>query len=190
MNKERLLAFSDGVIAIIITVMVLSLNAPHGVALSALRPLIPAFLCYALSFLFLAIYWNNHHHLFQLVEHIHGRILWANMHLLFWLTLIPFATSWMGENSLAAGPVALYGVNLLCAALAYTILVRLLLAGHGTDSRLAAVIGKDSKGNISVAIYVAAILLAFVSPLSACALYFLVAVMWIIPDRRIEKVLP
>ncbi len=191
MDKNRLEAFSDGVIAIIITIMVLELKVPHdcGADLTALRPIIPAFLSYILSFVFLGIYWNNHHHLLQAVQKVNGPILWANMHLLFWLSLIPFTTAWMGENHFAAKPVALYGVVLLAAACAYFILVHTLLAHHGKNSVLASAIGSDFKGKISIIIYAAAIALTFVNSLYACALYILVAVIWLIPDRRIEKVL-
>ena len=189
MHKGRLEAFSDGVIAIIITIMVLEMKAPHGADFAALKPLFPVFLSYLMSFIYLGIYWNNHHHLFQAVKHIDGRILWANSHLLFWLSLIPFVTAWMGENQFAAFPVALYGGVLLSAAVAYFILVQVLLAHHGKDSLLAKAIGDDFKGKISLAIYLAAIALAFINPFLACALYILVAIIWLVPDRRIEKVL-
>ncbi len=187
MSKSRLEAFSDGVIAIIITIMVLELHPPHEAALAALRPLIPKAMSYALSFVFLGIYWNNHHHLLQTSSRVDGRVLWANLHLLFWLSLIPFATNWMGENDFAAWPVALYGAVLLMAGVAYFILARALIALHGKDSVLATAIGADVKGRISVVLYMAAIPLAFVQPLLACAVYVAVAVMWLIPDRRIEK---
>ena len=189
MSKGRLEAFSDGVIAILITIMVLALTVPHEATLAALRPLIPTFLSYALSFVFLGIYWNNHHHLFQATKRVDGRVLWANMHLLFWLSLIPFATAWMGENDFAHWPVALYGVVLLFAAMAYFILVRALIALHGSDSTLATALGGDVKGKASIGLYLAAIGLSFVSTGLACAVYVLVAVMWLIPDRRIEKTL-
>jgi uncharacterized membrane protein len=189
MSKGRMEAFSDGVMAIIITIMVLGLTPPQETTWVALVPQIPAFLSYALSFVFLGIYWNNHHHLLQAIKHVNGRILWANLHLLFWLSLIPFATAWMGENHFAAGPVALYGVILFCAAIAYLILTRALLTLHGRDSILAAALGRDFKGKISVVIYAVAISLAFVNPWLACMLYVLVAIMWLVPDRRIEKVL-
>jgi TMEM175 potassium channel family protein len=189
MSKGRLEAFSDGVIAIIITIMVLELKVPHSADLAALRSLIPVFLSYVLSFVFIGIYWNNHHHLLQAVRQVNGRILWANLHLLFWLSLIPFVTGWMGENHFAAWPVALYGVVLLLDAIAYFILTRVLVSYHGEDSPLAKAMGKDFKGKISPVFYVAAIPLAFVNSWLACALYVLVAIMWLIPDRRIEHVL-
>lgn len=187
MSKQRLEAFSDAVIAIIITIMVLEMKVPHGTDLESLRPLIPVFLSYVLSFVFLGIYWNNHHHLLQAVKQVNGRILWANMHLLFWLSLTPFVTGWMGENHFAARPVALYGTVLLFAAIAYFILVKSLLAHHGSDSALAKALGSDFKGKISIVFYVAAIPLAFVYSLLACGLYVLVAIIWLIPDPRIEK---
>jgi uncharacterized membrane protein len=189
MSKNRMEAFSDGVIAIIITVMVLELRTPHGVGLADLRPLIPVFLSYVLSYIFLGIYWSNHHHLLHAIAHVDGRILWANLHLLFWLSLIPFVTAWMGENHFAAWPVALYGVVLLLAAIAYFILTRTLIALHGRESVLATAVGRDRKGKVSIVLYLAAIPLAFVSPWISCALYVLVAIMWLIPDRRIEKTL-
>jgi uncharacterized membrane protein len=189
MHKGRLEAFSDGVIAIIITIMVLEMRSPHGAELEALKPLIPVFLSYVLSFIYLGIYWNNHHHLLQAAKHVDGRILWANMHLLFWLSLIPFVTGWMGENHFASAPVMLYGVVLFCAAISYTILVRALLARHGKDSILSAAIGKDFKGNISIVMYAAAIAMAFKCPAVSCILYALVALMWLVPDTRIEKVI-
>ncbi len=180
-------AFSDGVIAILITIMVLALRVPHGTGLPALRPLTPVLLSYVLSFTILGIYWNNHHHLLQAIEMVNGRVLWANLHLLFWLSLLPFGTSWMGENNFAAWPVALYGVILLMAAIAYFILTRALLTLHGRESVLATAIGRDVKGKISMAFYIVAIPLAFLRPWIACALYILVAVLWLVPDRRIEK---
>ena len=189
MSKGRLEAFSDGVIAILITIMVLELRPPAGTDLAALLPLTPIFLSYVLSFVYLAIYWNNHHHLFQAVQRVNGRVLWANLHLLFWLSLIPFVTAWMGENNFAAWPVALYGGVLLLAACAYFLLVRSLLSLHGQDSTLAAALGSDFKGKISIVIYAIAVLLAFIMPLLSCALYVSVAVIWFIPDRRIEKVI-
>ena len=187
MTKGRLEAFSDGVLAIIITIMVLEFEIPHEPNLAALAPLAPKFLSYVLSFVFLGIYWNNHHHLWQIVKGVNGSILWANLHLLFWLTLIPFATAWMGENNFSTIPVALYGVILWLSALAYYIMVRTLMAHHGDDSLLAAAIGRDVKGLRSLYIYTAAFPLAFVSPMIALALYVTVAIMWLIPDRRIEN---
>jgi uncharacterized membrane protein len=187
MGKGRLEAFSDGVIAIIITIMVLELKVPHGIDLAALRPLIPVFLSYVLSFIYIGIYWNNHHHLLQATRHVNGYVLWANLHLLFWLSLIPFVTGWMGENHFAALPVALYGVVLLFAAIAYFILTRILISHHGKDSVLATAVGNDFKGKISVVFYAMAIALAFVNSWIACALYVLVAIMWLLPDRRIER---
>jgi uncharacterized membrane protein len=189
MTKGRLEAFSDGVIAIIITIMVLELKTPHESELAALSPLIPTFLSYVLSFVNVGIYWNNHHHLFQAVQQVNGRTLWANLHLLFWLSLFPFATAWMGENHFASLPVAFYGVVLLFAAIAYFILTRTLIYHHGKDSTLANALGRDFKGKVSVLIYAVAIPLAFAKPWLACALYILVAVMWLIPDRRLEKTL-
>ncbi len=187
MGSGRLEAFSDGVLAIIITIMVLELKVPHGADLSAMRPLVPIFLSYVLSFIFVGIYWSNHHHLLHASRRVDGRILWANLHLLFWLSLIPFVTGWMGENHFAALPVAFYGTVLLCAAIAYFILTRALIAHHGRDSALAKAMGKDFKGKASVVFYVVAIPLAFVNPWLSCALYVLVAIMWLIPDRRIER---
>lgn len=187
MTKGRMEAFSDGVIAIIITIMVLEMKVPHGSELTALQPLIPVFLSYVLSFAYLGIYWNNHHHLLQAINHVNGQTLLANLHLLFWLSIIPFVTGWMGENNFAPWPVALYGVVLWFAAVAYFILVRVLIALHGSNSKLATAVGSDFKGKISVVFYSMAVLLAFFSPLISCALYVLVAIMWIIPDRRIEK---
>ncbi|HKZ86866.1 MAG TPA: TMEM175 family protein [Anaerolineae bacterium] len=189
MSKGRMEAFSDGVLAIIITIMVLELTIPHEADLAALSPLLPVFLSYVLSFVFLGIYWNNHHHLLQAIRHVDGRVLWANLHLLFWLSLIPFVTGWMGETQFATGPVALYGIVLLLAAVAYLILTRALIALHGRDSVLATALGRDVKGKASVVLYLVAIPLAFVSAGLACVVYVLVAVLWLIPDRRIEKTL-
>jgi len=189
MGKGRLEAFSDGVIAILITIMVLELKIPHEANLAALRPLIPVFLSYVLSFIYLGIYWNNHHHLLQAVRKVNGNVLWANLHLLFWLSLVPFVTGWTGENNFAALPVAFYGIVLLCAAIAYYILSRVLITNHGKDSTLAVAIGKDFKGKISVVIYALGIGLSFINSWLAFLLYVLVAIMWLIPDRRIEKVL-
>jgi uncharacterized membrane protein len=180
-------AFSDGVLAIIITIMVLELKVPHGADLAAVRPLVPVFLSYVLSFIFVGIYWSNHHHLLQAIRHVDGRILWANLHLLFWLSLIPFVTGWMGENHFAALPVAFYGIVLLAAAIAYFILTHALISHHGRDSALAKAMGKDFKGKVSVVLYAVAIPLSFVNSWLACALYVLVAIMWLIPDRRIER---
>ena len=189
MNKGRLEAFSDGVIAIIITIMVLELKVPHEVDLAALRPLIPVFLSYVLSFIYLGIYWNNHHHMLQAVRQVNGNILWANMHLLFWLSLIPFVTAWTGESLFATVPVAIYGVVLLMSGLAYYILSRVLVSYHGKESTLAIAIGRDFKGKISVVIYAVAVLLSLVNSWLAFLLYVSVAIMWLIPDRRIEKTL-
>jgi uncharacterized membrane protein len=182
-------AFSDGVLAVIITIMVLELRAPHGADLTSLRPLVPIFLSYVLSFIFLGIYWSNHHHLLQAIQHVNGPILWANLHLLFWLSLIPFVTNWMGENHFASWPAALYGVVLLGAAIAYFILARTLVSLHGKESTIAIALGRDFKGKISMVIYALAIPLSFVRSWLACALYVFVAVMWLVPDRRIEKTL-
>jgi len=189
MSKDRLEAFSDGVIAIIITIMVLELRAPQQASWTALVPLLPVFLSYVLSFVFLGIYWNNHHHLLQAIERVDGQVLWANMHLLFWLSFTPFVTAWMGENNFAAQPVALYGIILLLAAVAYYILTQTLLRLHGRNSVLAKALGRDVKGKISPVIYLVAILVSFVAAWLSCALYVLVAIMWLIPDRRIEKTL-
>jgi uncharacterized membrane protein len=189
MEKGRLEAFSDGVIAIIITIMVLELKVPHGNDLAALHPLVPVFLSYLLSFINLGIYWNNHHHLFQAVQYVNGRILWANLHLLFWLSLVPFVTAWTGENNFTALPVALSGVVLLFAAIAYTILSLTLISHHGKDSTLAIALGRDFKGKVSMVIYAVAIPIAFVNSIFAFLLYVLVAIIWFIPDRRIEKAL-
>ncbi len=189
MGKGRLEAFSDGVIAIIITIMVLELKVPHEASLEALRPLIPVFLSYVLSFIYLGIYWNNHHHLLQAVRHVNGSVLWANQHLLFWLSLIPFVTAWLGENQAAPLPVALYGTVLLFSAIAYFILSRVLIAYHSKDSALVTALGRDSKGRVSMVFYALAIPLAFVNTWISCALYALVAIMWLIPDRRIENTL-
>ena len=187
MNKTRLEAFSDGVIAILITILVLELKVPHGTDLAALQPLAPVFLTYVLSFVMLGIYWNNHHHLLHAAEGISGGILWANLHLLFWLSLIPFVTGWMGENHFAALPTAGYGMVLLAAAIAYTILVRAIIAHEGSHSRLGTAVGRDAKGYISLAIYTTAILSTLVHPGIAQVLYVVVATIWLVPDRRIEK---
>jgi len=187
MKKTRLEAFSDAVIAIILTIMVLEMKAPHEPTLEALRHLLPVFVSYVLSFIFIGIYWNNHHHLIHAIDCVNGKVLWANLHLLFWLSLIPFATGWMGENSFAALPVALYGVVLLFSGTAYFILTRSLVKYHGDDSKLAKAVGGDRKGIASVVIYAAAIPLAFVNPWIAYAMYSAVALMWLLPDPRIEK---
>ena len=179
-------AFSDGVIAIIITIMVLELRAPHDTSLAGLRPLVPVLGSYIMSFIYIGIYWNNHHHLLHVTEHIDGRALWANLHLLFWLSLVPFVTAWMGENHFSEWPVALYGCVLLLAGISYYILVRTLLAAPGNEL-LASALGSDFKGKISMMIYAIGIPLAFVRPWLALALYILVALMWLIPDRRIER---
>ncbi len=180
-------AFSDGVMAIIITIMVLELEIPHESNLAALIPLLPKFLSYVLSFVYIGIYWNNHHHLLQAAKQVNGSVLWANLHLLFWLSLIPFVTGWMGENNFATMPLVFYGGVLWMAGLAYYILVRTLIAHHGTDSVLAKAIGRDEKGIRSLYIYTAAIALAFVAAWIAAALYVIVAIMWLVPDRRIEN---
>ena len=185
MQKSRLEAFSDGVIAIIITIMVLELKVPHGVDLAALQPLLPVFLSYVLSFIYVGIYWNNHH--LQATKQIDGRILWANLHLLFWLSLFPFATGWVGENHLAPIPTAAYGLVLLMAAIAYYLLERLIIARQGRDSVLAAALGPDWKAVLSMTLYLLAMLLAFKSPQLASGLYVLVAVLWFLPDLRIER---
>jgi uncharacterized membrane protein len=187
MSKTRLEAFSDGVIAILITIMVLELQIPHGTGLADLRPLLPIFLTYVLSFVMLGIYWNNHHHMLHLMERSTGGILWANLHLLFWLSLIPFVTGWMGENHFAAMPTALYGVVGLGSAIAYTILQTTIIAADGPRSRLAAAVRSDAKGKASLAMYTAAIALAFVNQWLSDALYVAVALIWLIPDPRIEK---
>ena len=189
MSKGRLEAFSDGVIAILITIMVLELKVPHGADLRALSVLTPVLSSYVLSFVFLGIYWNNHHHLFQAVKRVDGRVLWANLHLLFWLSLVPFVTAWMGENPGASVPVATYGAVLLLAGCAYFLLARVLVALHGKESTLAVAIGEDRKGIASVVLYAAAVGFAFVRPPVSLVLYVTVAVMWLVPDRRIERIL-
>ena len=185
----RLEAFSDGVLAIIITIMVLELKVPHGTNLTALFPLLPVFLSYVLSFIFLGIYWNNHHHIFQVTKRVTSGILWANLHLLFWLSLVPFVTGWMGENSFESMPAALYGAVLLMSAIAYWILQSSILKDQGPDSLLATAVGRDTKGKASMALYVVAIGLAFVQPWLAGLLYVVVAFIWLLPDRRIERAL-
>ncbi len=189
MTTNRMEAFSDGVIAIIITIMVLELRVPHEAGLTALRPLFPVLLSYVLSFIYLGIYWSNHHHLLHAVDHVDGRILWANLHLLFWLSLVPFVTAWMGENHFARGPVAVYGVVLLAASIAYYILTRALIALHGRTSKLSIAVGKDLKGQLSTAIYAVGIPLALLRWWLGFGLYVLVAIMWLVPDRRIERTL-
>ncbi len=187
MSKSRLEAFSDGVIAILITIMVLELKIPHGADWAALRPLLPEFLTYTLSFVFLGIYWNNHHHMLHAAERINGKILWANLHLLFWLSLTPFATGWMGENHVAPLPTAAYGCVLLLSAIAYTILQAAIVANEGAHSRLAAAVGNDKKGKVSAALYATAIPLAFVQQWLSIAIYVTVAMIWLVPDKRIES---
>jgi len=182
-------AFSDGVLAIIITIMVLEMKVPHGDDFAALRPLLPVFLTYVLSFIYLGIYWNNHHHMLHVTQHVSGAILWANLHLLFWLSLFPFVTGWMGENHFTVLPTALYGVVLLMAAVAYWILQQTIIARHGGESLLAKAVGRDLKGKLSPVLYVIAIFAAFIAPWVAGALYVLVAVLWLVPDRRIERAL-
>jgi len=187
MKTTRLEAFSDGVLAIIITIMVLELKAPHSVELAALKPLLPVLLTYVLSFVYVGIYWNNHHHLFQATDQVSGGILWANLHLLFWLSLFPFTTGWMGENELAAIPTAVYGFVLLMAAAAYYILERTIIAKEGRDSLVAEAVGGEWKGKLSLVLYVAAIPLAFVIPRIAAGLYVFVALLWLVPDPRIAR---
>jgi uncharacterized membrane protein len=188
MHKSRLEAFSDGVIAIIITIMVLELKVPHGDTLYALIPLFHTFVSYALSFIYLAIYWNNHHHLFQAVSHVNGKVLWANMLLLFWLSLVPFATGWLGDGHFKSGSaVAFYGIILLMAATSFRILTRKLISTHGKDSVIAKALKHDLKGKLSLLAYAVSVPLAFYSPLASFAVYWLVAAIWFIPDKRIEK---
>lgn len=189
MGKGRFEAFSDGVLAIIITIMVLELKVPHGAELAVLKPLVPVFLSYVLSFIYVGIYWNNHHHMLHAVTSVTGPILWANLHLLFWLSLVPFVTAWMGENHFASIPVALYGGVMLMCALAFMLLARLLTRHEGAESKLALAFGKDYKSKLSLALYVAGIVLAFVNSWVAVGCYVAVAVIWFVPDRRIERVL-
>ena len=187
MNKGRLEAFSDGVFAIIITIMVLELHAPEGASLEDLKPLLPKLISYVLSFVYIAIYWNNHHHVFQVVKHVNGRVLWSNILLLFCLSLVPFVTAWMGENHFSSLPVALYGIVLLMCALSYPVLIWSLIRLHGKDSLLATSVGKGTKGKASVAIYSAGILISWFNSWISFALYCVVAIIWFIPDTRIEK---
>jgi TMEM175 potassium channel family protein len=189
MGKGRIEAFSDGVIAIIITIMVLELKVPEGFNLESLRPVGPVFCAYVLSFIYVGIYWNNHHHMFHTVQTVNGATLWANLHLLFWLSLLPAVTHWLGESHLSAWPTALYGVVLLMSAIAYFILARVMVRHHGPDSMLARALGRDRKGKLSVLAYLAGVLLAFVMPWISAALYTLMAAIWLVPDRRIERVL-
>jgi uncharacterized membrane protein len=186
MSTGRLEAFSDAVIAIILTIMVLELKVPHGATWHDLEPVLPHFLTYVLSFVYLGIYWNNHHHMFQVTGRINGAILWANLHLLFWLSLVPFATGWMGENSFEAVPTAVYGVVLLLAGVAYFILQSAIIANEGRDSQLAQAVGKDFKGKVSPVLYAVAIAAAFARPWASHAIYAAVALLWLVPDRRIE----
>ena len=188
MEKNRLEAFSDGVLAIIITIMVLEMKVPHGPDLAALQPLLPVFLSYVLSFIYVGIYWNNHHHLLKACRRVTAGIMWANLHLLFWLSLFPFVTGWMGENHFTPLPTALYGSVLLLAGISYYVLQTLIVADHGRDSKLAAALGRDYKGRLSPLAYAAAIALSFVQPWLAGALYVVVALLWLIPDRRIERI--
>ena len=190
MGKNRMEAFSDGVIAVLITIMVLEMKVPHGESLAALAPVLPVLLSYVLSFVYIGIYWNNHHHMLHAVHQISGPILWANLHLLFWLSLVPFTTGWMGENHFAPLPTALYGAVLLMAAIAYWLLQRLIIASQGPDSLLRRAVGSDWKGKLSPLAYLAAIPLAFWEGRLSLALYVLVAAIWFVPDRRIERALP
>jgi uncharacterized membrane protein len=187
LEKHRLLAMTDGVVAIIITIMVLELKAPQGASLQALRELWPVFFAYALSFIYVAIYWNNHHHYFHLVSRVNGAVLWANFHLLFWLSLIPFSTAWLGEHAFAPGPTALYGLSLLMPAIAWVIMQKVLIAVQGKNSPLQAYLGRDFKGTISPPLYVTGIVLSFWAPWAALLCYFVVTCLWLVPDRRIER---
>jgi len=189
MEKNRLEAFSDGVLAIIITIMVLEMKVPHGSDFSALKPILPIFLTYILSFIYLGIYWNNHHHLLKACRRVNASIMWANLHLLFWLSLFPFVTGWMGENHFTPLPTALYGAALLAAAVAYFVLQRCILAEQGPDSKLAQSLGKDVKGKLSPALYAAGIMMSFFQPWIAGAIYVLVTLMWLVPDRRLARAL-
>jgi len=185
-TKNRLEAFSDGVFAVIITIMVLELKVPHDVTLAAARQLAPAFFTYVLSYVFLGIYWNNHHHMLHVTERINGEVLWANLHLLFWLSLTPFVTGWMGENHFAAVPTAVYGAVMVCAAISYTILQGAIIRCQGPRSKLAALVKRDIKGKLSITMYAAAVAMAFVNQMVSVALYVAVAIIWFVPDRRIE----
>ena len=187
MHTGRLEAFSDGVIAIVITIMVLELRAPNEATLEALKPVLPTFAAYVMSFIYIGIYWSNHHHMLQSAKHVNGAVLWANLHLLFWLSLVPFGTKWLGQIGVQPIPVAIYGLFLLMAAIAYSILAATLVSVHGRDSSLARALGADFKGKISIAIYVLAITLAFWQPVASCVLYVAVAIMWLVPDRRFER---
>ncbi len=189
MEKNRLEAFSDGVLAIIITIMVLELRVPAGSDIAVLKPLLPVFLTYALSFIYLGIYWNNHHHLLKAAGRVNGAMMWANLHLLFWLSLFPFVTGWMGENHFTTVPTAVYGTVLLLAAIAYYILQSVIIAGQGCDSKLAAAIGRDFKGKLSPVLYAIAVAAALFRPWISCGLYVFVALLWLVPDRRIERLL-
>ena len=189
MTKTRLEAFSDAVIAIIMTILVLELKVPHEASLAALEPLLPVFLTYVMSFIYLGIYWNNHHHMMHAADRVNGAVLWANMHLLFWLSLIPFVTGWMGENHFAEVPTSLYGVILLMAAISYTILQTTIIRAHGPGSKLKLAVGGDRKGKLSMVLYAAAIPLAFVNQWIADGIYAAVALIWLVPDRRIERTL-
>ena len=187
MKKGRLEAFSDGVLAIVITIMVLELKIPHGGSFESLKPLMPVFLSYLGSFVYIAIYWNNHHHLMQIVNNVNGKILWANLNLLFWLSLLPFVTGWMGENNFEENPVALYGIVLLLAAIAFKILVYNIIKSEGKESLASQSIGKDRKGSVSILMYIIGVLISFKYPIVSIGLYILVAIIWLIPDSRIEK---
>jgi uncharacterized membrane protein len=189
MGKGRLEAFSDGVIAVIITIMVLEMKAPHGAELSDLMSLLPTFLTYVLSFVFVGIYWVNHHHFFQVIKRVSGTMLWANNHLLFWLSLIPFTTAWMGDNHFATWPVAVYGINLLACAVAYTIMTIVAVREHGPDSEIAHAVGRDKKGKISLLLYIVSVPMALFAPMISCALFVAVSLIWLVPDRRIESVI-
>ena len=189
MNKTRLEAFSDGVFAILITILVLELKLPHGDDLHALSKVAPVFCAYVLSFVYIGIYWNNHHHMLHITDRVDGRILWANLHLLFWLSLVPFSTGWLGESHLAPWPAAVYGIVLFCAGIAYLVLQTAIVAHQGPHSKLAAAVGRDLKGKVSAVLYALAIGLAFARPWMAAAIYVAVAAMWLVPDRRIESTL-